>query len=384
MNWTKTATPIWFTRPRGLVSGDGVGAWSFGGPVDAASPLSLRFPQVGFGLLLRRLGHKVWGIGMTRGIQAGRQTTLRQQVFIAGIGVHSGLPATLTLHPAEADTGIVFLRSGVNGGPDRELNASFRYVTATEFATVLGDHSGPAVSTTEHVLAALYGLGVDNAVVEVDGPEVPIMDGSAAPFVAAIDQAGIVTVSAPRRFIQVLKPVRVRKNDSYGELRPHLHGLRVETEIEFDHPLIGRQTFAIDLEPSAFRRELARARTFGFMRDVAKLWSAGYARGASFDNTVVVAENRVLNTEGVRFADEFVRHKAVDAIGDLALAGAPLVGAYRSVRGGHKLNHAIVSALMADPSAWTYVEMPEAVRRARSRADLPIGLATPAYGSEIS
>jgi len=257
-------------------------------------------------------------------------------------------------------------------------------VTATEFATVLGDHSGPAVSTTEHVLAALYGLGVDNAVVEVDGPEVPIMDGSAEPFVAAIDHVGIETLPTPRRYIQVLKPVKVGKNGCYGELRPHLRGLRLETEIEFDHPLIGCQTLAVEVEPDVFRRDLARARTFGFMRDVAKLWSAGYALGASFENTVVAADNRILNAEGMRFPDECVRHKAVDAIGDLALAGAPLIGAYHSVRGGHKLNHAVVSALMADPSAWTYVDMPEVARRARGHAELAPGLAAPAYGPDVS
>jgi len=320
---------------------------------------------------------------MTRGVPAGRQTTLRNHVTVSGIGVHSGSPVTLTLHPAEADTGIVFLRCGLDGQPDRELSAHFRLVTATEFATVLGDRNGPAVSTTEHVLAALHGLGVDNAAVEVDGPEVPIMDGSAEPFVAAIDQAGIVALPATRRYIQVLKPVRVAKGESFGELRPHLRGLRIETEIEFDHPLIGRQSFAIELEPDQFRRELARARTFGFMRDVAKLWSAGYALGASFENTVVIAENRILNPEGTRFPDEFVRHKAVDAIGDLALAGAPLIGAYRSVRGGHKLNHAVLTALMADRSAWAYVELPE-TRRPRGHADLPAGLASPAYGPEVS
>jgi UDP-3-O-[3-hydroxymyristoyl] N-acetylglucosamine deacetylase len=314
---------------------------------------------------------------------AGRQTTLQDQATVAGIGVHSGAPATLTLHPAEADTGIVFLRCGTDGQPDRELSANFRAVTATEFATVLGDRNGPAVSTTEHVLAALQALGVDNAVVEVDGPEVPIMDGSAAPFVAAIDQAGIVTLPASRRYIEVLKPVRVAKGDSYGELRPHSRGFRVETEIEFDHPLIGRQTFATEVEPDLFRRELARARTFGFMRDVAKLWSAGYALGASFENTVVIAENRVLNPEGMRFADEFVRHKAVDAIGDLALCGAPLIGAYRSVRGGHKLNHAVLTALMADRSAWAYVEMPES-RRPRGHADLAAGLPSPVYGPDVA
>jgi UDP-3-O-[3-hydroxymyristoyl] N-acetylglucosamine deacetylase len=320
---------------------------------------------------------------MTRSAQAGRQTTLKDHVTIAGIGVHSGAPANLTLHPAEANAGIVFLRSGAEGRPDRELPANYRSVTATEFATVLGDHNGPAVSTTEHVLAALHGCGVDNAVVEVDGPEVPIMDGSAAPFVAALDQAGIVTLTEQRRYIQVLKTVRVSKGESHGELRPHLRGLRIETEIEFNHPMIGRQTVAVDVEPDTFRRDLARARTFGFMRDVSKLWSAGYALGASLDNTVVVAEDRVLNAEGIRFPDEFVRHKAVDAIGDLALAGAPIIGAYRSVRGGHKLNHAVLSALMADRSAWAYVEMPES-RRPRGHADLAAGFPAAAFGPDVS
>lgn len=328
--------------------------------------------------------HWVRDKGMIWGLHASRQTTLRDQTSVTGIGVHSGAPVALTLHPAEPGTGIVFLRCGTDGSEDRELKAHFRSVTATEFATVLGDRSGPAVSTTEHVLAALRGLGVDNAVVEVDGAEVPIMDGSAAPFVAAIDQVGITVQSAARRYIQVLKPVRVGKNGCYGELRPHLQGLRIEADIEFDHPLIGRQSFCVDVTPDVFRRELARARTFGFMRDVAKLWSAGYALGASFENTVVVAEDRILNPEGMRFSDEFVRHKTVDAIGDLSLAGAPLLAAYRSVRGGHKLNHAVVTALMADSSAWTYVEMPQPARRARGHADLAAGFVAPAYGPDVS
>ncbi len=320
---------------------------------------------------------------MSWGSHAGKQTTLRDQATVTGVGVHSGLPVTLTLHPAEANTGFVFLRSAADSGEDREFKASFRSVTATEFATVLGDQRGPAVSTTEHVLAALRGLGVDNAIIEVDGPEVPIMDGSAAPFVDAIDQVGIVTQKAARRCIQVLKPVRVGKNGCYGELRPHLSGLRIEAEIDFDHPLVGRQRFAVDVAPNVFRRELARARTFGFMRDVAKLWGAGYALGASFENTVVVAEDRVLNPEGMRFPDEFVRHKAIDAIGDLALAGAPLLGAYRSVRGGHKLNHAVLTALMADHTAWAYVEMPEPAHRSRGHAELATAFA-PAYGPDVS
>ncbi len=289
-------------------------------------------------------------------MKAARQTTLRESVTLTGIGIHSGLPVTLTIHPAEIDCGIRFLRSGVDGSADREVRADVRSVTATEFATVLGDTAGPLCSTAEHVLAALSGLGIDNAVIEIDGPEVPIMDGSAAPFVAAIEQAGIVTLAASRRYIRVLKPVRVARGDCVGELRPYSRGFRVEIEIAFGNPLVGCQAMAFDVTPASFRREVARARTFGFMSDVSKLWSAGYARGANFENTIVVSEDRVLNTEGLRFADEFVRHKALDAIGDLALAGLPLIGAYRSSRGGHKLNHAVLSALMADPTAWTTVD----------------------------
>jgi UDP-3-O-[3-hydroxymyristoyl] N-acetylglucosamine deacetylase len=323
-------------------------------------------------------------------MKSGRQTTLRQQTAVSGIGVHSGLPATLTILPAEADAGIVFVRCGVGGQPDREVRANFRAVTATEFQTVLGDAHGPLCSTAEHVLAALSGLGIDNAVIEIDGPEVPIMDGSAAPFVEAIDRAGIVTLNAPRRYIQILKPIRVVNGEAYGELRPNEYGFRIELDINFDHPLIGRQGVAYDVDAATFRRELSRARTFGFMRDVAKLWSAGYALGASFENTLVVNESRLLNTEGLRYADEFARHKALDAIGDLALSGAPLLGTYRSVCGGHKLNHAVLSALMADTSAWVLVDGPssvrqEAPRRAiRGHADLATGLAAPAYGPDVS
>ena len=183
----------------------------------------------------------------------------------------------------------------------------------------------------------------------------------------------------------MLKPVSVTKDASFGELRPHADGLRVEIEIDFDHPLIGRQSLELDVEPISFNREVARARTFGFMRDVAKLWTAGYALGATFENTLVVTENRILNPSGLRFADEFVRHKALDAIGDLALAGAPLLGAYRSVRGGHKLNHAVLSALMSDPTAWALVEgRPQPTRRPRGHAGIAAGLVAPAYGADVS
>ena len=315
-------------------------------------------------------------------MKAVRQTTLSDQIAISGVGVHSGVPVTLTIYPADADTGIVFSRSDEQGR-EREVRADYRSVTATELATVLGDHSGLLCSTAEHILAALRGLGVDNAFVELDGPEVPIMDGSAAPFVAAIDQVGIVSLNAPRRYIKVLKPVRVAKGEAFGELSPYASGFRLEVEINFDNPLIGRQSIATDLDPDTFRRELSRARTFGFMKDVSALWAAGKALGAGLENTVVMSENRVMNAEGLRFPDEFVRHKALDAVGDLALAGAPLLGRYRSVRGGHKMNHAVLTALMSDPTAWTMVEA-EPVRRVRGHADVAASLVAPAYGPDVS
>ena len=317
-------------------------------------------------------------------MKGAKQTTLRDHVAVSGIGVHSGSPVNLTLHPADDDTGILFQRVSADGAVEREIRADVRAVTATEFATVLGDAKGPLCSTAEHLLAALRGLHVDNVVVEIDGPEVPIMDGSAAAFVDALDQAGLTTRALPRRYIEVIKPVQVSKDGAHGELRPYQHGFRVEAEIEFDHPLIGKQALSLDIEPEAFRREIARARTFGFMKDVAKLWGAGYALGASFDNTLVITEDRVLNPEGLRFEDEFVRHKILDAIGDLALAGLPLVAAYRSVRGGHKLNHAVLSALMADRSAWRVIEAIEPARRVRTQASAGAGLVAAAYGSEMS
>ena len=315
-----------------------------------------------------------------------RQTTLRSQATVTGYGVHSGLPVSLTIGPASVDAGFVFVRTSLEGG-DREVQATADAVISTEFATVLGDAEGPLVATAEHVLAALRGMGVDNATIEIDGPEVPIMDGSAAAFVRAIDQAGIVSQSAARRFIQVLRPVQVVIGDSLGELRPHAGGFRAEVEIDFANPVIGRQNFAFDLSAEGFRREISRARTFGCMSDVARLWGAGFALGASFENSVVFDDERLLNPEGLRFADECARHKVLDAVGDLALAGLPLLGAYRSVRGGHKLNHAVLTALMADRSAWRVVEG-ETARRSRAYADavggMVGGMVAPAYGPEMS
>jgi UDP-3-O-[3-hydroxymyristoyl] N-acetylglucosamine deacetylase len=315
-----------------------------------------------------------------------RQATLRSQATVTGVGVHSGLPVNLTLGPAPVDAGFIFVRSGPDGR-DREVQASVDSVIATEFATVLGDREGPLVSTAEHVLAALRGMGIDNATIEIDGPEVPIMDGSAAAFVAAIDQAGILSQSGARRFLQVVKPVQVVMENSFGELRPHAAGFRAEIEIDFANPVIGRQSYTLDLSPERFRREISRARTFGCMNDVARLWSAGFALGASFENSVVFDEERLLNTEGLRYSDECARHKVLDVIGDLALAGLPLLGAYRSVRGGHKLNHAVLTALMADRTAWRVVEA-ETARRSRVHAEagsgMVAGLVAPVYGPEMS
>ena len=314
----------------------------------------------------------------------GRQTTLRSQATVTGVGVHSGLPVNLTIGPASVDAGFIFVRTALDGC-DREVCAEAKSVIATEFATVLGDRNGPVVSTAEHVLAALRGMGVDNATIEVDGPEVPIMDGSAAAFVAAIDQAGIVTQSAARRCIQVVKPVQVVIGDSFGELRPNTSGFRAEIEIDFANPVIGRQNYTLELSPERFRREVSRARTFGCVNDVARLWSAGFALGASFENSVVFDDTRLLNTEGLRYADECVRHKVLDAIGDLALAGLPLLGTYRSVRGGHKLNHAVLTALLADRTTYRVVEAEP--RRSPIHAEVGSGIrgmVAPAYGPDVS
>src|ERR1700676_5199272 len=245
-----------------------------------------------------------------------RQTTLRSQATVTGVGVHSGLPVSLTIGPAPVDAGFIFVRTGLEGR-DRAVQATAESVIATEFATVLGDREGPLVSTAEHVLAALRGMGVDNATIEIDGPEVPIMDGSAAAFFAAIDQAGILTQSASRRFIQVLKPVQVAMGDSFGELRPYAAGFRAEIEIDFANPVIGRQSYKLDLSPERFRREICRARTFGCMNDTARLWSAGFALGASSEKRVVLEEPPLLNTGGLRASDECARHKVLDVIGDL-------------------------------------------------------------------
>ena len=311
------------------------------------------------------------------------QTTLAQRVDLMGRGVHGGTQARVSLVPANPNSGILFSRPGRNGAPDRVISASPRAVRNTDFATVIGDGHGALCSTVEHLLAALVGLGVDNVIIEVDGNEVPIFDGSAAAFVEAINQAGIEAQAAPRRYLKILKPVRVQEGRATGELLPYDAGFRIEVEIDFDHRLIGRQRYAATLSRETFEKELAKARTFGFMSDVAKLWSAGYALGASLENTICLAEDRILNPTGLRYPDEFVRHKALDVIGDLALAGLPILGRYRSVCGGHKLNAQVVSALAADKSAWAVVEAKRR-RTTRGHAEIGVPLAQPAYRAELS
>jgi UDP-3-O-[3-hydroxymyristoyl] N-acetylglucosamine deacetylase len=233
---------------------------------------------------------------------------------------------------------------------------------------MLGDASGASVCTVEHLLAALSGLQIDNVMIEVDGPETPIMDGSAAEFVSAIDQAGVVQQSRLRRHLRILKPVRVEREGGYAEFLPTDRGFRLDVEIDFKSSAIGRQRCAFTIDPATFRRELARARTFGFVGDVRRLWEAGFALGSSLDNSVAIDDDVVLNPEGLRFKDEFVRHKALDAIGDLSLAGAPIVGLYRTYRPGHRLNALALEALFATRSAYEIVDAPTPKTLVRSFA----------------
>jgi UDP-3-O-[3-hydroxymyristoyl] N-acetylglucosamine deacetylase len=293
---------------------------------------------------------------MSKRFIGARQTTIAGEIELNGKGVHSGAPASVVLHPAGADIGHRFLVTK-RGRIIADIPADVRFVKNLTLCTVLGDDAGISVSTVEHLLAALRGLAVDNCYIEIDSKEVPIMDGSAAPFVAAIDSIGIRELPEPRKFIKVVKPVRVEEADCWGELAPH-SGFHLDLEISFDTPVIGRQRLSLEMTPGVFRNELCRARTFGFMRDVEKLWKAGLALGASLDNTVAIGDDRILNREGLRHPEEFVRHKMLDAVGDLALAGFPLLGMYRSVRGGHRLNANVLKALLADASAWTLVQAP--------------------------
>lgn len=279
------------------------------------------------------------------------QTTLASRVALDGIGVHSGMSARIALSPAFADTGIVFQFD--NG---EEIRALASEVGATDLSTLLGNRAGKHVSTVEHLMAALYGLGVDNVFVEIEGNEVPILDGSAGAFVEAIDGVGIETLSVRRRYIRIVKPVRIDNGPAWAEFLP-FEGNRFDVEIDFETPTIGRQRFAAEMSAETFRKDVSRARTFGFLRDVERLWAAGFALGSSLENTVAIGDDgRVINMEGLRFKDEFVRHKMLDAVGDLALAGARFIGEFRSFRGGHKLNAMALRQLLSDRSAFEIVE----------------------------
>lgn len=303
------------------------------------------------------------------------QTTLKSRVSLSGIGVHSGNNVSIDFVPADPDTGIVFVRTDVQGEPV-ELRALASEVGGTDLSTILGDLGGVHVATVEHLLAALAGLGIDNLLIEIDGNEVPVLDGSSAPFVEVFEQAGLQQQAVKRRYIRILKPVRIDNGASWAEFRPY-DGTRFEVEIDFESPAIGRQSFATDITPESFRNELSRARTFGFMKDVERLWAAGYALGSSLENSVVIGDDhRVINMEGLRYPDEFVRHKMLDAVGDLALAGARFIGCFRSYRGGHKLNAQALRRLLSDRSAF---EIVEAGRRVRGRGAEMIAVNAPVY-----
>lgn len=302
----------------------------------------------------------------------GFQTTIAAPLTLTGIGVHSGREVSITFQPAEAGTGVVFQRQHDDGSVI-EYRAVSAHVGNTDLCTVLGTNPARSIATIEHVMAALYALGLDNVIVEVDGAEMPIMDGSSEVFIEAIEQVGITNLGVKRRYIRVTKPVRIESGASWSEFRPY-DGTRFEVEIDFDSKLIGRQKWEGDLTAESFKTELSRARTFGFMRDVERLWAAGFALGSSLENSVVISDDdTVINVEGLRYEkDEFVRHKTLDAVGDLALAGAQFIGCYRSYRGGHKMNANALKALLSDPTAYEVVEAPSRSYQVRAREFVPV------------
>jgi len=281
------------------------------------------------------------------------QRTLKTIVTATGVGLHSGIKVTLSLRPAAPDTGIVFRR--VDLDPPVDLPASPYSVVDTRLCS--GLQQGEAkIGTVEHLMSALAGLGVDNAYVDVDGPEIPILDGSAAPFVFLIQSAGIEEQAKPKRFLRVLKPVEVKEGDKWVRLDPY-EGFRLAFSIQFNHPAIDRTgtEVMVDFAEHSYVREVSRARTFGFMHEVEYMRDAGLARGGSLDNAIVMDEYRVLNADGLRYGDEFVKHKVLDAIGDLYLAGHPLLAAYSAHKSGHALNNQVLRALLEDETAWDLV-----------------------------
>ena len=281
------------------------------------------------------------------------QKTLKSAIGCKGVGLHSGSKVAIRLLPAPADTGIVFRRTDIAGG-GAVVPALWSNVGDTRLNTCIENEAGVSVGTVEHLMAALAGMEIDNAFVDINGPEVPVMDGSAFPFVFLIECAGVVEQDAPRRAIKVLKRVTVADGGRSASLFPG-DGFSLTVEIDFAAAVIARQQCSLRFESGIFRSEISRARTFGFEHEVAQLRAAGLARGGSLDNAVVVSGDRVLNEDGLRYDDEFVRHKMLDAVGDLYLAGAPIIGRFHGIRCGHEMNNRLLAELFADSSAWTYV-----------------------------
>ena len=293
------------------------------------------------------------------------QKTLKNAIGCSGVGLHSGARVAMTLHPAEANHGIVFRRTDIVRG-QAEIAADWHNVIDSQLCTAIRNEDGVEVQTIEHLMAAFAGLGIDNAVVELNGPEVPIMDGSSAPFVFLIECAGIVEQTEPRRAIVVHKPVMIADDSKRAGLTPAA-GFTVDLAIDFSNTLVARQTLVFDLTDGAFKTEIARARTFGFENEVSHLRASGLLRGGSLDNAVVVSGAKVMNEDGLRYEDEFVRHKTLDCLGDLYLAGGPLIGRFDGFRTGHRLNHRLLVELFSDPTAYSVVPMSAAL----------LGVATP-------
>jgi UDP-3-O-[3-hydroxymyristoyl] N-acetylglucosamine deacetylase len=280
------------------------------------------------------------------------QQTLKTAIGCRGVGLHSGRRVAMKLAPAPPETGIVFRRTDTGA----EIRAVWENAVESARCTLLSNGEGTTVGTVEHLMAALAGAAVDNAIVELDGSEVPIMDGSAAPFVFLIECAGVVEQDAPRHAIKVLKPVSVVEDGVMAALYPD-HGFSMSFEIDFDNPLIRRQDMSMTVTAGSFKSELSGARTFGLLEDVDRLRAAGLARGGSLDNVIVVSGDQVLNSGGLRYEDEFVRHKLLDAVGDLYLAGGPIIGRFRGVRSGHAHTRRLLAALFADDDAWAYATL---------------------------
>ncbi len=282
-----------------------------------------------------------------------RQRTIKAGIKATGIGLHTGRKVTMSLRPAPIDTGIVFRRVDLPSPAD--IRASAAAVTDTRLCSSL-ESNGAKVATVEHLMSALAGLGIDNLYIDLSGPEVPIMDGSAAPFVFLLQSAGLEELNAPKKFFRVRRAIEVRDGDKWARFDPY-DGFRLTFSIIFDHPVFDRagQTITIDLAETSYVKEVARARTFGFVQDVEAMRSAGLALGGSLDNAVVLDEYRILNSDGLRYADEFVKHKVLDAIGDLYLVGNPLIGAFSAHKSGHALNNQLLRATLADRDAWELV-----------------------------